>query len=212
MSVTAETLSILFLLMPGFLASRVLDIAITRKADSAAGRLIEALIFSFLIYAVAQFFFDWTPLVTADVANGQTNYKFTGNHGLVAFVIAASVVVPAITGAFIHHDWHTSFFRALRITDKTSRSSVWQDVYTSQKRHVVVHLRDGRRVYGWPMYVSHDPKDSYIYLFQPAWLTTDGTYIETGTHGILICNDTIRMIEFMKRSNEELRKSAKEST
>jgi|SRR5690606_35195619 len=198
--------------MPGFLASRVLDVAITRKSDNAANRLVEALIFSFVIYALAQFFYEWAPLVTAEGSTGShASYKFTDNYGLVAFVLGASVIVPAVVGAFIHHDWHTALFRALRITDKTSRSSVWQDVYTSEKRHVVVHLIDGRRVYGWPMYVSHDPKDSYIYLFQPAWITASNNYLETGTHGMLIRNDLIRVIEFMKRPEENLRKAAKEA-
>lgn len=208
MSVTAETVSVLFLLMPGFIASRVLDTAITRKDQGAAGKIVEALIFSFLIYAISQFYFEWTPLVVSTNADAGITYQFTQDYGLVAFVLVASIAIPAVVGACIHHDAHTAVLRWLKVTDKTSRSSVWQDVYISETRHVVVHLTEGRRIYGWPMYFSHDPTGSYIYLFQPAWLTKEGEYLETETHGILIKNDMIRYIEFMKKPEEDLKKVA----
>jgi hypothetical protein len=212
MNISIETLNILFLLMPGFISSRVLDTVITRKKSGMPEKVIEALIFSFLIYVISSLLFNWAPLFTAEKTQQATIYSFSKNYGLIFFVLLLSMALPLILGAIIHHDRHTAFFRFLKVTDKTSRSSVWQDVYVSEKRHVVVHLNDGRRIYGWPMYFSHDPADSFIYLFQPAWITNEQKYIEAGTHGILIKNEMILFVEFMKKHGEDLKALSKEKS
>ncbi|MEX0730267.1 MAG: DUF6338 family protein [Aquisalimonadaceae bacterium] len=209
MNISVEALNILFLLMPGFISSRVLDAVITRKSSSISEKIIEALIFSFLIYAISSLVFNWAPLFIAETTQHAVIYTFSKDYWLISSVLFHSLALPLILGAIIHHDLHTALFRSLKVTDKTSRSSVWQDVYVSEKRHVVVHLNDGRRIYGWPMYFSHDPTDSFIYLFQPAWITKDQKYVEAGTHGILIKNEMILFVEFMKKHGEDLKALSK---
>ncbi|MEW8229112.1 MAG: DUF6338 family protein [Candidatus Thiodiazotropha endolucinida] len=206
MNITQETVNILFLLIPGFISARVLDSVITREPIDQFSRVIEALVFSLLIYAVVNITIDWQPLITQTKVEGSFQYTFTTNIKLLYITLAYSVVLPLVLGALIHNDLHTKFFRKIKITDKTSRSTVWQDVYVNEKRHVVAHLKDGRRIYGWPMYYSHKPKESYIYLFQPAWIDSGGKYIECETHGILLENSQIEFIEFMKKGDEDLSK------
>ena len=52
MNLTTETLVVFLLLMPGFLSSAVLNALVVRRAKDRAGNIIEALVFSFLIYAI----------------------------------------------------------------------------------------------------------------------------------------------------------------
>jgi len=211
MEITQETINVLFLLMPGFVAGRVLDTVVTRENGDTFAKIAEALVFSFLIYAVTNFAMDWEPLVTQTKTANGSQYVFSTNLPLLAMTLGLSFILPLVVGAFIHNDIHTRLFRFLHITDKTSRTTVWQDVYVNEKRHVLVSLKDGRRIYGWPMYYSHRPKENHLYLFQPARVGDDGEFIECETHGILLDYATIEFIEFMPHKNEDLSKYAKES-
>ncbi|MEJ1416996.1 MAG: DUF6338 family protein [Candidatus Sedimenticola sp. (ex Thyasira tokunagai)] len=204
MSITYETINILFLLVPGFISIRVLDTVITRKDADNPSKIVEAFVFSFLIYACVNFIYSWEPLVKAQQKDNIFEYVFTNDVTLLGLTILLAIVIPLVFGAFIHNDLHTAILRRFNVTDKTSRSSVWQDVYINEKRHVVAHLKDGRRVYGWPMYYSHNSEEPHLYLFQPAWVTDDGEYIECQTHGILLKNNDVEIIEFMPTTGEDL--------
>jgi hypothetical protein len=61
MEITQETINVLFLLMPGFVAGRVLDTVVTRENGDTFARISEALVFSFLIYSATNFAMDWEP-------------------------------------------------------------------------------------------------------------------------------------------------------
>jgi hypothetical protein len=211
MEITQETINVLFLLMPGFVSSIILDTVVTRDSGDTFTKITEALVFSFLIYSATNFFMDWEPLVSQTTSESGNEYTFSTNLPLLAMTLSLSILLPLIIGALIHNDIHTKLFRFLHITDKTSRTTVWQDVYVNEKRHVLVTIKDGRRVYGWPMYYSHRPKENHLYLFQPAWVTNEGEFIECNTHGILLDYTNIEFIEFMPQKNEDLTQYTKET-
>jgi len=204
MEITQETINVLFLLIPGLISARFMETVITRDSLDNFGKISEALVFSFVIYVLVDMAVEWQPLVTQQKQGESYQVSLIANTQVLAVTLLFSVVVPLVVGWFIHNDIHTKAFRWLKITDKTSRSTVWQDVYVSEKRHVLVVLKDGRRIYGWPMYYSHRPKESYLYLFQPAWVDDQGEFTECGTHGILISNSDIEFVEFMKKPGEDL--------
>ncbi len=207
MNLTYETINIFFLLLPGFISTRILDSVITRNDRDNLSRITEALVFSFIIYAIANIAHKWEPIIKPLKTDETYQYVITNDTGLLILILFLSIAVPLVLGAFIHNDLHTKLFRYLKITDKTSRSSVWQDSYINEKRHVVVTLKDERRLYGWPMYYSHNPKESHIYLFQPAWINDKDEFIECETHGILIKNEDVDVIEFMKIKDEDISKA-----
>ena len=102
-------------------------------------------------------------------------------------------------------DLHMKFFRRLKVTDRTSRTNVWFDVFTDIKSYIIVNFEDGRRLYGWPKYFSDDPNDKSLFLCHAAWIKDDGELIKLDNRGILITpNEKIDTIEFIKEK-EELR-------
>lgn len=197
MQYTYEALNILFLLIPGFISEKILDVLITRKKVDQLSKFVEALIFSFLIYALTAITYKWQPLVQINYSGENIKYNLSTNYEIIIITLLFSILLPFIFGALIHNDLHTKLFRFLRITDKTSRISVWQDVFLNEKKNLVITLNDNRRIFGWPMYYSHEKENSHIYLYDPAWIDDDGNYIDCNTHGILIKNEDIRFIEFL---------------
>lgn len=57
MRLTTEALTLFFLLVPGFVSSAVLNALVVRQTTGRASYVIEALVFSFLIYACLAPFF-----------------------------------------------------------------------------------------------------------------------------------------------------------
>ena len=57
MRLTVETLTLFLLLMPGFVSSAVLNTIAVRQAKGRVDQMIEALVFSFLIYGCLAPFF-----------------------------------------------------------------------------------------------------------------------------------------------------------
>jgi hypothetical protein len=176
---------------------------VQRSEQDNVEKIIEALIFSFSIYAMVNLFAAWKPVVYATKSGDLTTYTFSTDRKFLAILALFTVIVPVATGAILHHDLIMKLLRVLQITDKTARDSLWQDVFIEQKRFLVVHMKDERRIYGWPMYYSNNPKEGFLYLYNPAWIDDDGNYIECGTHGVLIQMENIDFIEFIKEKSEK---------
>jgi hypothetical protein len=93
--------------------------------------------------------------------------------------------------------------RALRISKKTARSSVWFDVFSDKKTAIIINFENGRRIYGWPLYYSDNPEKPYIFLSKPAWIKKGkekDEFIHLDIEGILITPEQkIESIEFLRR-------------
>lgn len=197
MNITLETINILFFMIPGLCASFIIDTIIVRKDLTAISRIIEALIFTFLIYVFLSFITNIELFATLKLIDGEISLKFTDDKIFLLSLIILTIVLPIIVGKVMFSDWHMRVLRTLKITDKTSRDTTWQDVLIEQKRNIVIHLRDERRIYGWPMYYSNLPENGFIYLWNPSWIDMENKYIECNTHGILIKSDDIYFVEFL---------------
>lgn len=211
MSLTYETLNILFFLIPGFFSALILDSVITRKTKNSFAIISEALVFSFLIYAIQSFIYKWEPLiVSTDSSTLSTSYTFSSDSISLILILVASIVLPLFVGASIHHDWHTGFFRKIGITDKTSRISTWHDAFINESGYVIVTLRDMRRIHGWPKYYSHQRAEGELFLHDPAWIVQEGEnepkYLPTKTKGMLLSSDDIKFIEFLEEIVENEQK------
>lgn len=198
MDITLEALALLIVLLPGFVSSSILDHVIVRKPKDHFGRIIEALVFSFIIYAVVVGIvgvpaFE-APEGTADVPRIATALI---NQSFVWVALLLSIVIPLFLGFLSTTDGHMRFLRLIRVTNKTARETTWLDVFADQKRYVIVNLTGKRRVFGWPQYFSNDRDEGLLYLFDPAWVNTDGTYTNLDIHGLFLVEpDSIESIEF----------------
>jgi hypothetical protein len=95
------------------------------------------------------------------------------------------------------------FARIFKITKKTSRLSIWHDIFYDKKPLVIIDFADERRLFGWVEYFSDDPDKPYLYVAQPQWIIND-KYTPTGLEGILITPEQkISFIEFLKDETEQ---------
>lgn len=200
MRLTTETLTLFFLLVPGFVSSAVLNAIVVRQTRGRVSHVIEALVFSFLIYACLAPFFGGSPVsLEVTTVEGRTTYRPTTDPVFLISAMGLAIVFALAVGASITHDFHMKILRWMRLTHRTARDNTWIDIFIDQRRYVVVTLTDGRRLFGWPLYYSNHPGEGLLYLYDPAWIDGDGKYIDLDAHGILLTNrDGIESIVFTK--------------
>jgi hypothetical protein len=194
---TFQALQIFLFLIPGFISSAILNTLVVRKKEQGElAKIIEALIFSMLIYTFYSFLIKQSPIVL-DQTSGTITYSYDAESFLALFLL--SVLLPIPLALFATNDWHMKLARWLKISKRTARSSVWFDVFYDVKKHIIVDFENGRQVYGWPMYYSDDPDEPYIYLYEPFWIQ-DNKYVPTGLTGLLITPEQkIEFIEFLDK-------------
>lgn len=198
MNVSLETLTIFVFLIPGFISSLIYNSIVVRADKDNLSKIIEALVFSFLIYAVLSIAGQKSPvLLQALKTNETTTYSISYNAHVIIPITLMAVMFPLLLGFLTTTDIHMRLFRKLKLTNKTARDTIWLDVFTEQQRYVTVNLSDGRRIFGWPMYYSNNPEEGCLYLYNPAWIDDAGKYVNLEIHGMfLVKKDNIESIEF----------------
>ena len=194
MSITVDAFAVLLLLVPGFLTSKILNAIAVRRGKGHMAEIIEALVFSFLIYAVLHAV-GWS-VVTMNESDG--SYTPQVDLEYVPHALVLAVVLALAFGISINRDWHMGLLRRAGITSGTARINTWVDVFTDHDSDVLITYTDGRRLTGWPAYFSDGPEEGLLYLRNPAWVDDSGAVQEIGVDGILILNrDDIESISFV---------------
>ncbi len=211
MKLSIEAINILLLLLPGLVSSQIFySIMGCGEKVTASKRVYDSVIFSFVSYILLAIFVTWSPMLQVTEVKGVLNYTFVNDRCLVVGNLITMLSLPLLAGAILHNDCFHHILRLLKITTKSSRPNTWSDVFLSEDRHVIIHLKDERRIRGYPTRFSTDSEEGYIYLFNPAWINDDRqqedapVYIETGAHGILVNKAEIDLIEFTLNPEETL--------
>ena len=104
------------------------------------------------------------------------------------------------------------------MTKRTARGSLWLYVFHEkyslskdfkEKREIVgayliIEMKDGRRVYGWPEYFSDDFNEGpVLFLTRACWLLDDNKEIDIPYPGIMIMGSEIQSIQFYIRQENQ---------
>lgn len=192
---TFQALQFLIILIPGFISAKILDSLVVRKQDfKDLEIIIQALIFSLLIYTIGSIIGINSP-----IAFDPDNYLIlVPQPWSFVWLILVSVGIAILFAVIMNQGWLMWLMRFLKITRKTSKISVWNDVFDTKPHRVIVDFLDGGQVFGWVEYFSDYCENPFIYLAQPQWIKK-GKFENTGLDGLLITPDQkIRFVEFLK--------------
>lgn len=178
-----------------------------RPSQSDLEKIIEALFYSFTIYFICALNRWVSPLpvqLIAASSGGKASLvlDFTALRGFVifAFVVAATL---GLTVSYLQtNDVLTKRLRSRGFTRRSSRASVWSDVFhdVDIDSYALVEFSDGRRLLGLPAYFSDTPEEGSLFLSKAEWVDDNGNRLaEINGPGILITrNLTIQTISFLK--------------
>ena len=194
-----EALSVLLILLPGFLCARIVQALCVRANLTELDKVIEALLYSFVIYVVFALFVDGFPVALRVESVGEIK-RYTIESKPLAFLILGGVALACalLVSVSTTNDLHGKLLRNLRITQQTARSSVWSDVFHQLGGYVQVELVDGRNILGWLRYYSDTPEESTLYLEDAAWIGPDQNTVRIHGPGVLLtAKSGIRTIMFL---------------
>lgn len=207
MDVSKDILALLTQLMPGFLTAWVVYGLTTYAKPSQFERIVQALIYSFIVSALVAVIEPLLLLAGRFVRLG------TWDHS--AEVVSSAILAIALGLLLSYFMTNDAFFRCARwigLTSRTPFPSEWYGAFAARPpRYVVLHLDGGRRITGYPMEWPTDPLSGHFKLTDAAWLDDENKEIQLNTNdSILIAAKQVEMVEFLKTDQE--RKNAAEAT
>lgn len=210
----------LLILLPGFVTLLVeRSLAYSREpanplliARSLAYSLVDYTIFSGLAAICgAESGIEWDALAFGAMpvaSSGVTELPVASS--LLALLVIA-IGTGAVIGAFKTNDWHMRAARWAGLTQRTCRDSIWSDVFQDSYRirddtspYVVLHLKDGRRLVGWP----EDPSNEYhdgpvVFLTNAGWVGDNGGVELIPDPGILVNGTEVAFVQFYTPPRED---------
>ena len=201
---TEQAFALIVFLLPGFISMTVLDMLAPAKKKDSLQKLINALIFSLIIYLLYSLVFEEYPtLITQKTDSAFPGYLITLTFKESSLLLIISLLIPILISASIKYDFHMKLLRRLKITDETSRENSWYDIFTDIKTFVIINFDDDRRLYGWPEYFSESAVNRILFLTHAAWIDNENNLIRLDNRGVLIPPDAhIQTIEFLHQGEK----------
>lgn len=201
MPATLLALQIFLILLPGFSAVYVVQALATRRSQSDLARIIEALVFSFVIYVCyAPLNHGHLPFHVVPDTTGKGETTVIWEPAQLGWLAGVTFLFAIAAVAYIRFDGNR-LFQAIRLTERTTRNSIWNDVLESEAikgQPLQVELSDGRSVLGSLHYYSDEADDASIYLTAASWVDADGNTIPIPGSGILLTkNSGIRSVSLL---------------
>ncbi len=192
--ISKESVSIFGYLLPGFLAAWVLYGLTSGPKPSQFERVVQALIFTFVVHALLH------PLQNMLLFVGKNFFALrpwddvSRDLARLFLALLLGLILAIYTNTDSIHKW----FRDKGLTTRTSYPSEWFSVFSKTVTFVVLHLSDERRLYGWPKEWPNEPDKGHFYIMQPSWIQPDGAQLDLpGVHGLLVASKDVKWVEFV---------------
>ena len=189
---SSEVVSVLVFLLPGFVAAAVFYSLTSHPKPNEFGQVIQALVFTTIGQSVA-WIIRW-------ILGTGVSWPIE----LEATVSVLSAVVFALIVVYIsNNDIAHRFFRQLGFTRENSYSSEWYSSFAQNPdSYVVIHFRDGRRLYGWPREWPSLAEQGHFRIIEAQWLTDDqqdpnSEYLHE-ISAIVVPVEDVAMVEFVE--------------
>ena len=194
-----QALLALLILLPGFVSARVARMMSARSQQSELERVIEALIFSFFTYVVYLVAFGpRLPLEWRPEPNMPVHYSFQVFRFRLLFLAAVALLLGFLWGYVKGHDSLLKLLRKCKLTDRTSRESVWNDVFVSLSGTVQIGIADGTMAIGWLARYSDTGDERAVFLEKASWIAEDGTVTPIPGAGLLLTEKSeIKYVMFL---------------
>lgn len=190
-NISSQLISVLQYLLPGFVSAWIFYGLTAYPRPSPFERVIQALIFTFIIRGATEILERGLNLQSSNFISSLFLALFLG----------------ILLSCFANNDKFHWLLRCLKITKETSYPSEWFSAFSDNITLVVLHLKDKRRIYGWPKEWPNDPRNGYFLLQYACWLEEEnGENKEVpldDSEGILIDSANVEMVEFFKNTEEK---------
>ncbi|HEF4758300.1 TPA: hypothetical protein SAN82_000699 [Pseudomonas putida] len=189
-----EVIPLLQYLIPGFLAAWIFYSLTAFKRPDTFGQIVQALIFTFVIQSLVVGM--GALLLVAGERFFSVGLWDRNSETLWSAVLA--VLMGVVSCHVASSDKLHAFLRKLKITRQSSYPCEWYSAFSTRQRHVVLHLIDGKRLFGWPIEWPAEPGGGQFVLEHPHWIEDTGQRFHTGAEVIVIDVSKVQWVELLK--------------
>ena len=188
---SSEVVTVLAFLLPGLVAAAVFYSLTAYPRPNEFGHVVQALAFTMAAQAVT-----WILLALVGLA-WEVNSWHSGVE--TVFSVGSAIALALVMAWLVNHDVAHNTLRFLRVTKETSYSSEWYSAFHRfDNCFVVLHLKGGRRLYGWPQEWPSQPGGGHFIMAEGEWLIEEKRQPLEGVSIILIPGEDVEMVEFME--------------
>jgi len=188
-----KLITLLQYLLPGFFAAWVYYGLTPVPVPSQFERIIQALIFTLLVQPLT----FATKFLCLAAGEYWTVSPWSATSEVTAS-IASAFFLGLVFAAFANNDRFHALMRWLRVTRETSYPSEWFNAFHDSEIYVVLHLKDSRRIYGWPTIWPSVPNTGHFVLEEASWLDEKNEQTPiTNVSQVLVPAIEVQLIEFV---------------
>jgi hypothetical protein len=201
----AEALGVLLVLLPGFTSAYIVQTLTVRRKQSDLDKVVEALLYTLVFYLISLPLFgstlplSWQPL---DAAHPSV-YRLVVQWWHLAMLAGLALVFGVAYAAIVNNDWLMPLLRKVNITDRSSRTSIWNDAFHDLEGYVQVGLSGDRKVMGWVRDYSDEDGVYEMFLEDASWVDRDGDQQRIDGPGIMLTQQSgIQYVMFLNFADE----------
>ncbi len=193
---TSEVVTVLAFLLPGLVAAAIFYSLTAYSRPNEFGYVVQALAFTVAAQAIS-----WIILTLGDLAWDVESWP-SGVE--TVFSVFSAILLAVFMACLVNHDIAHSFLRKIGVTKETSYSSEWYSAFHRfDDCFVVLHLKGGRRLYGWPQEWPSQPGKGHFIIAEGEWLVESERHPLSGVSIVLIPGREVEMVEFMETTLSE---------
>ena len=191
--IASDILPVLQALLSGFVATIILY----WLSDTAKPNQFERVIQALICTGVIKLLVDGLEWLVCFFGRWYSLGQWTDNIGTTWSIVMAVTIGLAL--AFLTQ--HDVLYRIARRLGFTSKASVGEWRYAFGKypdRGIVLNMRDGRRLMGYPLAWPAEPVGGHFLMEFPSWLVDDQIMVSHGISHLLIPNSEVQWVEFLE--------------
>lgn len=189
-----DLIVLIVFLLPGFLAAWVFYGLTSHPKPSQFERVVQALIFTFIIQSIVPLCRWVLELIGKIIA-----IRPWDNDAEALATLVLGITFGILLARFTNTDTVHKWLRKRGFTTRTSHPSEWYGVLSEKVTFVILHFRDGRRLYGWPKEWPVEPDAGQFYIMLPSWIDANGEQFDLPQlDGMLVSAKDVRWVEFLK--------------
>lgn len=197
-NLASDIVSILQYLLPGFVTAWIFYNLTSYAKPSQFERVVQALIFTIFIQVAVSFI-----VTVSNYVCSYFNFSELSKTASLTIAVTVAILFGFMFSYFANNDKLHKYFRDKGITRETSFPSEWFGAFLKDVTFVVLHFKDERRLYGWPLEWPSEPTKGHFLIADPSWLGNDDREMRiAGVRSILVDVNDVKWIEFLEKTWE----------
>jgi hypothetical protein len=188
-----DVVALLQYLAPGFVMAWVYYGLTSHAKPSQFERVVQALIFT----VVVQVFVIGERLAAEWIGKWFVLGEWSSNSQLISSM-ASAIVLGLGLSASVNADAFHRWVREIGISKRSGHPCEWFGIFSEYPRYVVLQLKDGTRIYGWPTVWPSEYDRGHFFVTSVQRTIGDIDQELDSLDGLLIDVRDVSSVEFVK--------------